>query len=88
VLKVGEFSLLFYGEIVLMCGKLLYYVENEEEDQELSQGETNEKQEDNEKDEEEANKEMNFDDKEGLPKVVRIIIPKQSQHGTVHDETS
>jgi hypothetical protein len=58
-----------------MCGKFLYYVQSEE-DQELNEGETNEKQEDNEKDEEEANKEMNFDDKEGLPKVVKAMIPE------------
>jgi len=49
----------------------MYYVKSEEEDQELSEGETNEKQEDNEEDEEEADKEMNFDDKNGLLKVVK-----------------
>ncbi len=54
----------------------------------MNEGETNEKQEDNEEDEEEADKKMNFDDKEGLPKVVKAIIPEQSQHGIVHDETS
>lgn len=54
----------------------------------MNEGETNQKQEDNEEDEEEADKKMNFDDKEGLPKVVKAIIPEQSQHGTVHDETS
>jgi hypothetical protein len=66
----------------------LCQVHSEEEDQELNEGETNEKQEDDEKDEEEANKEMNFDGKEGLPKVVKAIILEQSQHGTLHDETS
>jgi hypothetical protein len=62
--------------------------DSEEEDQELREGETDEEQEDSEEDEEEADKEMNFDDKEGLPKAVKAIIPEQSQHGTVHDETS
>jgi hypothetical protein len=71
-----------------MCGKLLYYADSEEGDQELSEGETDEEQEDSEEDEEEADKEMNFDDKEGLPKAVKAIIPEQSQHGTIHDGTS
>ncbi len=61
-----------------MCGKLLYYINSEEEDQDLNEGET---------DEEEADKEMNFEDKERLSKAIKATIPEQSQHDTVHDET-
>jgi hypothetical protein len=31
---------------------------------------------------------MNFEDKEGLSKAIKATIPEQSQHDTVHDETS
>jgi hypothetical protein len=58
-----------------MCGKLLYYIDSEEEDQELNEGETYEEEENNEKDEEEVDKKMNFEDKEGLSKAIKLPFP-------------